>query len=169
MNEIITIPELDNGQWPIEFNNMWMNIFINNLLNHKVFALYSNEDNETGGIVETQETLSINQPYDLPDAYISVDLTTGEISEIYVKASHRGRGIGTMLCAFARSYLLNNGIIVIAPNGMTQSANGLYEYISTTYGEPYSEPLLVPLFQAYSDFSGGWTISKIEELELIDE
>jgi GNAT superfamily N-acetyltransferase len=166
---VIVDSNIDSGNWPQEFNNMWMNIFTNKLLNHIIFSLYNNINNESGQIIESEETLSINQPYDLPDAYISIDLKTGEISEIYVKSSHRGQGVGTMLCAFARSYLLNNGIMVIAPNGMTPAANGLFEYISSRYGEPYLEPVFVPLFQAYSDFSGGWTISKIEEVELNEQ
>jgi hypothetical protein len=165
MSEVITIPELDEGAWPIEFSGMWMNTFKNVQRNTQVLSLYANSNHEEGEILDTENSLSINQPFDLPDAYISVYLDSGVIAEVYVKASLRGKKIGTMLCAFARSYLLKNDIIVVAPSGMTNAADSLYRYISSEFGEPYVEPEGVPLFYAYTDFNGGWTMGKIREVE----
>lgn len=154
MNEIITIPELENNSWPSEFSGAWMNKFINNQ-NRICFGLYFNNKYPEGFILENE------QEQELPHAYIVI-MQDGSISDIYVKKQYRHQKVATMLCGWARSHLLNDGIIVHAPEFMSDSARNLYEYISDTYGEPFIQPTGVPFLIVYTDFNGGMDAFYVE-------
>lgn len=169
MTQIAVIPELDNGGWPQQFNGMWMNIFTNLNRNAKVFSLYNNDLYNSGEIIETENSLSVNPPYDLPDAYVSVSLGMNIIYEIYVRENLRGNKIGTMLAGFSRSYFLKNDIIIKAPEYMNESADLLYKSLSVNYGEEYMQPNYVPLTYVYTDFGGGWGMKTIKEIESVEQ
>lgn len=155
MTDIVVAPELENNAWPIEFSSAWINKFINHR-NRICFGLYFNNQYSEGYILEGI------QEEQLPDAYIVID-QDGEILDIFVKKNFRGQRIGTMLCAWTRSNLLQDNIITKAPPTMTDAGKGLYEYISNIYGEPYDEPTGSPMFLVYSDFNGGMEASFLEK------
>lgn len=159
MTEIIIDPELENA-WPPEFAGAWANKIISNLGNI-VFSLYFNDENPEGTILEDNSYLV------LPDAYISI-LPDGTINEIYVIPPIRRAGVGSILCAWTRTNFLNDGVVVKAPKYMTDSARGLYSYISNEYGEPYDIIGPAPMFNVYLDF-GGRSILDIERKYLEGE
>ena len=155
MDNIIILPELSGNSWPTEFSGSWGNIMISRL-NNIVFSLYFNDLHPEGTVLKDNNYL------ELPDAYISVK-PSGEIFEIYVSPSFRGKKIGTMICAWARTNFIDRDIVVSAPNYMTDAARGLYNYISSEYEEPYNNPGSCPIFDVYLDF-GGMSILDAEKL-----
>lgn len=154
MTDIVIVPELENKAWPTQFNGAWANILISRL-NNTVFSLYFNEDYPQGTILEDNNCL------ELPDAYISIK-SDGDINEIYVTPPFRRKGIGAMLCAWTRTNFIHRGLIVKAPEYMTDDAKALYNYLSNVYNEPYVSPGGVPIFNVYLDF-GGRSIMDIEK------
>lgn len=154
MTEVITDPELENNAWPIEFSNAWMNKFVNHR-NRICYGLYFNNIYSEGYLLEDI------QHDTLPDAYIVIN-QDGTILEIFVTKNYRGQKIGTMLCAWTRTNLLQYNIVTKPPEYMTDSAKGLYQYISNFYGEPFLEPEGSPFFIVYSDFNGGIDASIVE-------
>lgn len=146
MTDYPIVPELLNKAWPPEFSGAWANIFISRL-NNLVFSLYFNNLHPQGTITQDNEYL------ELPDAYISVK-RNGEIYEIYVIPPLRGYKIAAMLCSWMRTNFLDKGIIVRAPEAMTDSAKNLYNYLALTYNEEYNNPGPAPIFTVYSDFGG---------------
>lgn len=155
MPELVVVPELLNT-WPEAFKNAWANIRVSHL-NNTVFSLYFNNINSEGTILEDPLYLEI------PEAYISIN-PDGYIIEIYVKKEYRRNKIGTMLCAWTRTNFIDRNIEVKPPMAMTESANELYQYLASEYGEPYNSVGSVPMFSAYTDFK---PIS-IFDLEKID-
>lgn len=153
MTDLIILPELENNNWPAEFEGAWSNI-IESILGNTVFSLYFNNDHEEGTILEDNDYL------ELPDAYISIR-SNGEIYEIYVTPPFRRKGIGAMMCAWTRTNFINRDLIVKAPEFMTDDAKALYNYLSNVYNEPYISPGGVPIFNIYLDF-GGRSIMDIE-------
>lgn len=153
MTDIIVVPELENNSWPVEFSGAWANI-ITSILGNTVFSLYFNNINEEGTILEDSNYL------ELPDAYISIR-PNGEIYEIYVIPPFRRKRIAAMMCAWTRTNFMDRGIIVKAPEYMTDDAKALYNYLSIVYNEPYDNPSPVPIFDVYLDF-GGRSVTDIE-------
>lgn len=154
IKNIVTITELNGGEWPKEFSNAWINKFINSR-NRICFGLYFNNKYPQGFILENE------QEETLPDAYIVIG-SDGLILEVFVKKQYRGNKVATMLCGWTRSYLLQDGIITAPPQAMTDDARALYSYLSNTYGEPFIDPEGSPFFIVYSDFNGGLDITYVE-------
>lgn len=146
MSELVIVPELENNSWPPQFSGAWANIMISNLGN-TVFSLYFNNENVEATILED------NNYRQMPDAYISIR-PNGDIYEIYVTPPFRRKGIGAMLCAWTRTNFIERGLIVRAPECMTDDAKALYNYLSVVYNEPYISPVGVPIFNIYLDFGG---------------
>jgi GNAT superfamily N-acetyltransferase len=146
MEEILTLERVKNRAWPEEFSGAWANIMVS-YLGNIVFSLYFNDVYPEGTVQED------NNYSELPDAYISI-APNGEIYEIYVLPPFRGRGVGAMMCAWTRTNFIDRGIVVTAPDYMTDAAKGLYNYISLEYGEPYNNPGPCPIFNVYLDFGG---------------
>jgi GNAT superfamily N-acetyltransferase len=133
MNEVVTDQYIDSGNFPIQFKQGWLNFFEDETSADRVLCLYLNENNEPGDLKE------LGMLEDLPDAYVSWD-RNGICVEIFVKLELRRAGIGTALCAYARTHALKSGIIFSAPHKMSLNAKMMYESICDQYGEPYSYP-----------------------------
>ena len=134
MNDIVLDQNIEDGEWPSPFNNGWLNAFIDKVSGDTVLCLYLNNDFSPETLHESEE-----RPEALPDSYVSWD-RDGNCIEIFVKSELRRRGVGTALCAYARSYALDKGVIFSAPHKMSLNAKMMYESICDQYGEPYSYP-----------------------------
>jgi GNAT superfamily N-acetyltransferase len=133
MDDIVLDSDIESGAWPNQFNNSWANIFQDDISEDTILCLYFNEENEYGTINE------LGKLEELPDAYVSWD-RNGICTQLFVKKQLRRKGIGTALCAYARSYAYSNGIIFSAPQKMSINAKMMYESICEKYGEPDTYP-----------------------------
>lgn len=134
MENVVVDENIESGIWPNEFNNGWLNIFIDIVSGDTVLCLYFNNDFPYETVHESEE-----RPIILPDSYVSWD-RDGNCIEVFVKPELRRRGVGTALCAYARSYALSKGIIFSAPHKMSLNAKMMYESICNKYGETYLDP-----------------------------
>jgi GNAT superfamily N-acetyltransferase len=143
---VVVDNDIEQGSWPIEFSEAWIEIVYDNICQDYVASLYFDERNPEGTIIENPDRV-FELP--LPQAYISWK-SNGECKEIFVYKDYQRMGIGTKLCAWARSYLLKNDIIFHAPNKMSTDAQGLFEALSIKYGEPYTNPEEAAVLRGYS-------------------
>jgi GNAT superfamily N-acetyltransferase len=146
MSEVIVDSEIESGKWPIEFSGAWIEVIYDYLSSTYVASLYFDDRNEEGAVVINPDRI-FELP--LPQAYISWNLN-GVCKEIYVIQDYRGRGIGTKLCAWARSYLLKHGVLFSAPDKMSIDASAMFQSISTKYGEPFTYPEESGILRGYS-------------------
>ena len=158
MTEIITDQYIDNNVWPEEFSSGWIAVYNDYITLDVVSCLYFDDTNPEGTVLEFY---GIQKDIRMPDAYISwknnleYPEKIGECREIFVSRDFRRRGIGTKLCAWARSYAYNSsGIIFKAPPRMTIDAQSMYSHISNIYGEPYNDPEDFPPNIPYSYWGG---------------
>ena len=148
MSDIAVIPEIALGEWPEAFSNGWISVFYDEITGDTVACLYFNNIHEESSVIELDA-----RPTELPDAYISW-VQDGTCKEIYVSRDHRRKGIGTMLCGWARSYLLQSDVVFHAPQKMTESAQLMFHSISENYGEPYTDPFDAPPTIPYGYWGG---------------
>jgi GNAT superfamily N-acetyltransferase len=142
---------MESGQWPQEFEGAWMDITFDNLSGDTVASLYFNATFDSGHINVNEDRLFRSE---LPSAYVSW-MRDGTCREIFVHPDFRRRGIGTMICVFARSYAYQNqGLVFSAPGSMTESARLLYSHISDSYGEPFGDPENYPPGVPYAYWGG---------------
>lgn len=135
MSNIIIDNDIKNGVWPTALSGSWLYIFYHEITGDTVMACFFDDDFPEGTIIE-----GYNITYTIPQAYVSW-MPDGKCREIYVQREFRGQGIGTAMCALARTHLYNkNGIVFHAPQKMTESAQTMLHRISEEYGEPYSNP-----------------------------
>lgn len=149
MSEVILDENIENGEWPNEFSNAWLYVFFDYITSDTVAALFFDNDFNEGTVIEGySKTLTI------PNAYVSWK-TNGECREIFVDPEYRNKGIGSKLCAWARSYCLNNeNIIFHAPPYMTPDAQQMFQSISNKYGEEYTNPEYFPPTIPYGYWGG---------------
>jgi GNAT superfamily N-acetyltransferase len=138
MSEIIVDSSIESGKWPVEFSDGWLYVYYDYVTLDTVLCLFFDDDFPEGTIIE-----GYNPTIEIPSAYVSWR-QNGICRDIFVHPDFRRRGIGSKLCAYARSYLLKEGKVFDAPPTMSAAADGMYESISSVYGEPYSEPNVVP-------------------------
>lgn len=152
MSDIALDPEIESGQWPSEFSGAWIDVSPDPISGDTVLSLRFNNDHEEGYVLVNTER-SLDPP--IPDAYVSWR-QDGECREIFVHPNYRRRGIGTKLCAYARSYAYNNqnGLVFYAPEKMTDEAKMMYMHISEIYNEPFTDPEYFPRSIAYSYWGG---------------
>lgn len=155
MTEIPVLdPEFESGVWPEEFNGGWIEIVDDTISGDTVAVLYFNENNPSGTVTVLNARIFRE---DIPDAYISW-APNGRCREIFVHPNYRRRGIGTKLCAFARSWAYHNqGVVFDSPGSMSHSAKKMYEYVCESYGEEFKEPLPFPEGVPYP-YWGGYLI-----------
>lgn len=150
-SEVVLDESIENGEWPVEFSTAWILVTPDPISGDTLACLNFDDRNIEGTVIESAER-EINLP--LPQAYVSWK-NNGECREIFVHPEYRRRGIGTKLCAWARSYTnKNKNITFHAPNSMTVEAKLMYNYISNYYGEPYFEPEDFPKTLPYSYWGG---------------
>lgn len=134
-NNIALDNDIENGEWPDEFSGAWIYVFYDPITTDVVACLFFDGDFPQGTVIE-----GYSNPISLPAAYISWK-QNGECREIFVSEEYRRRGIGTKLCAWARSYTYNNeNFPFCAPNKMSIDAQLMYQHISSVYDEPYNDP-----------------------------
>ncbi len=151
MSEIILDEGIESGEWPQEFSGAWVAAISDPITTDFICALYFDEINSESTVVEYQ---SIPPEIGIPDAYVSWK-TDGECREIFVHPDYRRRGIGTKLCAWARSYAYNNqGLVFKAPPTMTASAQAMLQNVSNVYGEEYTDPESSPPTLPYGYWGG---------------
>lgn len=158
MSSIPVDEEINAGLWPEELTPSWILVFNDYPTKDIVACLYFDETNESGSVVQAEGFVEALR---LPDAYVSwqdneeYPEKQGRCREIFVSRDFRRKGIGTFLCAWARSYTLNNfDYYFIAPDKMTKEAQYMYQYISDAYGEEYNNPEDFPLNIPYSYWGG---------------
>lgn len=152
MSDVIIDKNIENGEWPESLSGSWAYIFYHEITGDTVMACFFDDDFSEGTVIE-----GYNITYQIPEAYVSW-MPDGKCREIYVQKELRGRGIGTAMCAFARTYLYKkNGIVFYAPEKMTESAQSMLHKISEEYGEPYSNPENAVLGIPYG-YWGGYLI-----------
>lgn len=158
MNDIVLDENIENGEWPEEFSGAWMAICNDPVTTDVVCCLFFNQQNLESSLVDFN---GIQYELGLPDAYISWKNNLefieqmGECREIFVSKNFRRRGIGTKLCAWARSYTYNNESYVFrAPNRMTYGAKSMYQNISNIYSEPFDDPMESEIPIPYSYWGG---------------
>lgn len=133
MDDIVFEENINSGLWPKEFNGAWINIFTDEISSHTVICLYFDDTYESGTIN------NLGKLETLPNAYVSWDIE-GYCCSLFVEEELRRKGIGTMLCAYARTYAFSQGVIFKAPRKMTETQMMLYQSIHEKYGEPYNNP-----------------------------
>lgn len=146
---VIIDENIESGQWPTPLAGAWVYSFYHEITSDTVLAIFFDNDFPEGTIIE-----GYNIPSELPHAYISW-MPDGTCREIYVKNEYRRQGIGTALCALARTYLYNStGQVFIAPSRMTEIAQMMYESVCTKYGETYTESQPMPPLLPYGYWGG---------------
>lgn len=145
MSEIILDDQIEEGVWPEEFSGAWIDLSFDPITEDTVASLYF-DNRFPEGHINIREERYFELP--LPQAYISWK-PSGECRQIFVNESHRRRGIGTKLCAWARSFCWNQGIIFSAPDKMSNDAKLMFNYISEVYGEPYTDPEESSMLRGY--------------------
>jgi GNAT superfamily N-acetyltransferase len=158
MNDIIVDSDIESGSWPEAFEGAWGLVFNDVITLDSVFCVFFDSDNDSGTILEYP---SIPLHIRIPDAYVSWRMNpqeperNGECREIFVGDDFRRRGVGTKLCAWARSYAKNNqNVLFRAPSRMTPAAQSMFESISDIYGEEYTNPEEFPPTIPYSYWGG---------------
>lgn len=146
MDSVAIDQDIENNIWPQEFSGAWIEIVWDDVCNDYVASLHFDERNQEGSVIVNPER---NFDLPLPRAYVSWR-PDGRCKEIFVHQDYQRMGIGTKLCAWARSYLLKDGIIFHAPTRMSPSASSLFESISIKYGEPYTNPEEASVLRGYS-------------------
>lgn len=144
--------------WPEQLEGSWIAVCDDPITTDIVACLFFDDTYESGSVINFN---GIQKELRLPDAYISwknnieYQDSIGTCREIFVGRDFRRRGIGTFLCAWARSYTLNNfDYYFIAPDKMTTDAQYMYQYISNIYGESYNNPEDFPPTIPYSYWGG---------------
>lgn len=146
---VILDSNIEGGGWPPEFAGGWAYIFYHDITTDTVLCLFKDNDFPEGTVIE-----GYGHSITLPQAYVSWR-TNGECREIYVKPEYRSAGLGTALCAYARSYAYkNNGVVFSAPSRMTISAQGMLQNICNVYGEEYTNPEDFPPTFPYGYWGG---------------
>lgn len=155
---IVVDENIDSGEWPEEFSGAWAYVCQDLVTLDYLFCLYFDERNTEGEVLEFTQ---ISHEFGLPDAYVSwrmnPELTEymGECREIFVHPDHRRSGIGTKLCAWARSYAKNNQNVVFrAPSKMTPEAQYMFHHIAEIYNEEYTNPIDFPNTIPYGYWGG---------------
>lgn len=151
MDNIVVDEQIENGEWPQEFNGAWVAVCHDAITTDTVASLFFDDIHNSGDIIEW-EYIDISMR--LPDAYVSWR-EDGVCREIFVSKDYRRRGIGSKLCAWARSYtVLNSENIFSPPQKMTLEAQMMYRSLSNNYGEPYNDPEDFPPTIPYSYWGG---------------
>lgn len=146
---VILDSNIENGQWPPAFSGGWAYVFYHSVTSDTVVSFYKDNDFPEGTII-----IGYDQPLSIPQAYVSWQ-SNGECREIFVMPEYRNQGIGTALCAFARSYAYNNeGVIFRAPDKMTLSARAMLQNVCNIYGEEYTNPEEFPPTIPYGYWGG---------------
>lgn len=158
MSSISVDEEINSGGWPEEFFGAWIALCNDPVTTDIIACLYFDDLHSESSIINFE---GIQYELRLPDAYVSwknnVEFveSRGECREIFVSKNFRRRGIGTKLCAWARSYTYNNeDYIFSAPERMTSGAILMYNNISDIYNEPFIDPEESPLPIPYSYWGG---------------
>lgn len=146
---IIIDENIENGEWPTPLAGAWAYSFYHEVTSDTVLAVFFDNDFPEGTIIEGYNVSST-----IPDAYISW-MVDGTCREIYVKNEYRRRGMGTALCALARTYLFNTEQkVFVAPERMTDLAKSMYESVCIKYGETYTESQALPPLLPYGYWGG---------------
>jgi GNAT superfamily N-acetyltransferase len=137
MESIVVDTDIELGEWPQEFSGAWMYIYYDFPTTDTVMCLFFDSDFEEGTVIE-----GYRPTIQIPSAYVSWK-EDGVCRDIFVHPDFRRLGVGSKLCAYARSYLLKEDKVFNAPETMSAAADGMYEKISEVYGEPYHTPNVV--------------------------
>jgi len=139
--------DLISGIWPVELEGAWANLItIQNdmgdwgTINQQVLAIYFNNINISGTIIESNSPILNNYPYDYPDAYISWDRNSWRVWEIYVRPTLRREKIGITLVLLSILYAAQEGEILYCPDTSTVDVIKLVEYLNKYYGHLTSRP-----------------------------
>lgn len=144
-DSVIVDPAIAAGSWPTEFSGAWIEVSPDPVSGDTVASLFFDERHEGGSVVELADR-SFTEP--VPAAYVSW-MSDGTCRELYVKVEYRRRKIGSMLCAWARSYCLKSGILFSPPIKMSPDAMLMFQSLCSTYGEEYTGPEEAPVFRGY--------------------
>lgn len=149
---------IENGGWPEEFLGAWIAVCNDPVTTDIVACLYFDDSYPESSVMNFD---GIQYELRLPDAYVSwknnLDYpdNLGECREVFVSREFRRKGIGTKLCAWARSYThKNEDYIFYAPKRMTYGAKSMYENISNIYDEPFNDPMESEIPVPYSYWGG---------------
>lgn len=151
MEDVVFDERISNGEWPASFAGGWITAFYDEPSTDIVVALYVDDSNPQGTVM-TYPAMPADLP--LPAGYVSW-MQDGTCREIYVHPDFRRRGIGSALCAWARYFAaLKCNIVFKAPDRMTPEAQAMFRSLSSTYGEPYTDPEDFPVTVPYSYWGG---------------
>jgi len=156
---------ISNGEWPAAFAGGWVAAFYDEVTTDVVVCLHVDSDHQEGEVLTFP-----SKPADLalPNAYVSW-MQDGTCREIYVHPDYRRRGIGSALCAWARYFAAEKcNIVFKAPDRMTLEAQAMFQSLSNTYGEPYTDPENFPPTVPYS-YWGGYFIEGTLNIPVVTE
>lgn len=145
MSDVVVDQQVNSGVWPTQFADGWIEVVYDNITCDTVASLHIDDRNLEGTVFVNPDR---NFELPLPAAYISWE-PNGTCKEIYVGVNYRRQGIGTMMCAWARSYLLKENIIFSAPSKMSSDASAMFYNICNTYGEQFNNPEDAPILRGY--------------------
>lgn len=142
---------IDSGGWPTAFSGAWIEVSPDYISGTTVASLFFDGRHPEGTVIELEER-SFTEP--VPPAYVSWQSHDGVCKELFVDTQYRRRGIGSTLCAWARSYCLRFGLVFSAPTRMSPDAALMFYSLCENYGEEYTNPIEAPVFRGY----GYWGI-----------
>lgn len=146
---VILDSNIEDGGWPPEFAGGWAYIFYHDITTDTILCLFKDNDFPEGSVIE-----GVGESISLPQAYVSWK-ANGVCREIFVMPEYRNQGIGTALCAYARSYAYKTqNVVFSAPPKMTKSAQGMLQNVCNIYGEQYTNPEDFPPTIPYGYWGG---------------